>query len=465
MRVFVTGATGVIGRRAVALLVQAGHEVTGVARSPAKADQLRAAGAQPVEVDLFDAEGLRRAVEGHDAVVNLATHIPSVTKASSAKAWAENDRIRREASGLLVDAAIAAGASVFVQESLAFYYEDRGQDWIDENAPLVSNPLLDSVLVAEANVARFDAGPGRGVVLRFGRFYATDSDYTRWQLHAARVGVSMEIGAPDGYQPLIDVDDAAAAVVAALEAPGGTYNIVDDVPMTRRQIDGAVAALAGRRRLRRADRLSARTSMAEVFSRSNRVSNHRFRDAAGWRPSSPSAAEGMAKVAGELAAAPFRLAGITLVALAVLAISGLAVGVQALFFPTSFYEDFPFGRGWVALDPPYNEHLVRDVGGLNLGLAFVAGSAWITRRVSLARIAGIAWLLFAVPHAWYHLIHLDAATGADQVGIAVGTVLPALAAAIAAFWPSRPPLPAPTAGSEPVYADERALREAVPGGR
>jgi hypothetical protein len=319
--------------------------------------------------------------------------------------------------------------------------------------------------VAEANVARFDAGPGRGVVLRFGRFYATDSDYTRWQLQAARMGVSMEIGAPDGYQPLIDVDDAAAAVVAALEAPGGTYNIVDDVPMTRRQIDGAVAALAGRRRLRRADRLSARTSMAEVFSRSNRVSNHRFRDATGWRPTSPSAVEGVAKVAGEMAATPSRVAGITLVALAVLAISGLAVGVQAQFFPASFYDDFPFGRGWVALDPPYNEHLVRDVGGLNLGLAFVAGAAWLTRRVSLARIAGIAWLLFAVPHAWYHLVHLDAATGADRVGIAVGTVLPALAAAIAAFWPSRPPLPMPPAISEPVDADDRALSERVPGAR
>jgi nucleoside-diphosphate-sugar epimerase len=462
MRIFVTGATGVIGRRAVVKLVAAGHEVSGVARSAAKADELRRAGAAPVQVDLFDAEGLRRAVGGHDAVVNLATHIPPVTRAARASAWAENDRIRREASGLLIDAALAGGVHLFVQESLAFYYEDRGDEWIDDDTPLADLPLLESVRVAEANVARFDAAGGRGVVLRFGRFYAAESDYTRAQLKAGRVGVSFELGTPDGYQPLIDADDAASAVVAALGAPGGTYDVVDDAPMTRREVDGVVARIGGRRRLWRPDRFAARSSMAASFSRSNRVSNRRFAEVTGWRPRARSAAEGLPKVAGEISAAPHRPAAPALVALAILAVSGLVVGVHAQFFPVSFYEDFPFGRGWVAFDPPYNEHLVRDVGGLNLGLALVAGAAWVTRRLSLVRIAGLAWLLFAVPHAWYHLAHLSHVDGvADQIGVALGTVGPAVAAAIAAFWPARPPLPTPTAASGPAGADQRALSEAT----
>jgi nucleoside-diphosphate-sugar epimerase len=112
MRVFVAGATGVIGRRAVAQLIAAGHEVTGIARAPAKAAQLRRAGAVPVEVSLFDPAALTAAVAGHDAVVNLATKIPTLTQAARASAWDENNRIRIEGSRNLVDAALAAGVDV-----------------------------------------------------------------------------------------------------------------------------------------------------------------------------------------------------------------------------------------------------------------------------------------------------------------------------------------------------------------
>ncbi len=116
MRVFVAGATGVAGRRAVARLVAAGHQVTGIARSPEKASLLASLGARAVEVSLFDVGALRDAIGGHDAVVNLATKIPPLHRMSMTSAWAENERIRRVASGNLVDAAIAAGARVFVQE-------------------------------------------------------------------------------------------------------------------------------------------------------------------------------------------------------------------------------------------------------------------------------------------------------------------------------------------------------------
>ena len=76
-RVFVTGGTGVLGRRLVPRLVEAGHQVTAVARSPEKADALRAAGAAPITVDMFDRAALRVVLEGHDSVAQLATHIPT----------------------------------------------------------------------------------------------------------------------------------------------------------------------------------------------------------------------------------------------------------------------------------------------------------------------------------------------------------------------------------------------------
>ena len=111
MRVFVAGATGVVGRRAVPALVAAGHTVTAVVRSPAKAELARSMGAVPVEVDLSGPDALRAAVACHDAVCNLATHIPPLARGAEASAWDENTRIRTEASRNLVDAALAAGAA------------------------------------------------------------------------------------------------------------------------------------------------------------------------------------------------------------------------------------------------------------------------------------------------------------------------------------------------------------------
>jgi hypothetical protein len=100
-----------------------------------------------------------------------------------------------------------------------------------------------------------------------------------------------------------------------------------------------------------------------------------------------------------------------------LSLSGLLVGVWATLFPSSFYDDFPgLGRIWVAVDGPYNEHLVRDVGQLSLALALVSGVAAFTMVPVLVRVAAAAWLVNAVPHFVYHLRHLDAYDTFDQVG-------------------------------------------------
>lgn len=453
MKVFVAGATGVIGRRAVAELVAAGHDVTGVARSPEKAALLHSLGATPVTVDLFDAAAVREVVSGHDAVVNLATKIPPLTRMARPSAWEENSRIRREASRHLADAALAAGAAVYVQESLAFVYGDHGDEWIDEDEPLVDLPPTEPVLEAERQAARVTEGGGRGVVLRFGRFLAPDADHAEPTLRAARAGFYLEPGPQDVYLPSIHADDAARAVVAALDAPAGVYNVVDD-PLTRRDHRETVGRIVGHRLLappRWALRLTGPS--ARAFAQSQRPSNERFRRATGWVPRYPDAAAAWAAVTEAIERPPAKLTGKVRLALWVLVFVGLSTGVQALFTPQTFYDDFPFGRAWVAADGPFNEHLLRDFGAMNLALALVAGAALWTRRRELVRTAAGAWLAYSVPHFVYHAFHLDLYDAADAVGNMVALAVTVLVPAALLFLrvhrsPERAASPGP-AGTPP----------------
>ncbi|MGN6696150.1 MAG: hypothetical protein ACTHN0_18365 [Aquihabitans sp.] len=110
--------------------------------------------------------------------------------------------------------------------------------------------------------------------------------------------------------------------------------------------------------------------------------------------------------------------------LAYLTFAGLLVGVWAAGFPRSFADDFPgFGRVWIAVDGPFNEHLVRDVGQLSLALAVVSLAAAITMQRTLVRVAAIAWLVNAVPHLVYHLRHLGPLEPFDQIGEIVSLAL------------------------------------------
>lgn len=102
--------------------------------------------------------------------------------------------------------------------------------------------------------------------------------------------------------------------------------------------------------------------------------------------------------------------------LSLLAAGALVVGAWALLAPTSFYSDFPgFLRGWVALDGPYNEHLIRDVGALQLALALLSAVAAARAVPVLTRTAATAWLVWAVPHLAYHAAHLAPFAPLDAV--------------------------------------------------
>jgi len=223
MRVFLTGATGVVGRRLVPLLQNAGHEVMAAAavRSTVARAELTTKGVRAIEVNLFDSAAVSRAVAGQDVVVNLATHIPDPSRMFLPWAWRENDRLRRVASAILVDASLASTVGRFVQESFAPVYPDSGSEWIDERVSLSPVGFNRSILDAEASAEWFSQAGRAGVVLRFGGFYGHDAFQTTEMIKYTRKGWALLPGSPDAYISSLSHDDAATAVAAALTLPAG----------------------------------------------------------------------------------------------------------------------------------------------------------------------------------------------------------------------------------------------------
>lgn len=302
-RIFVTGATGVVGARAIPMLIRAGHAVTAIGRSPEKRRLLEASGARAVELDVFDRAAAARALAGHDVVINLATHMPPSTfRMMLPWSWRENDRVRRDGSAALVDAAVAAGVRRFIQESFAPVYRGDGADWIDESHPQQPARYNRTVLDAERSARRFTEQGGVGVVLRFAWFYGPDP-VLRDILRIVKMGWAPVPGAPDSYWPSVAHEDAARAVVAALGAAAGPYNVCDDEPLTRREFADVAAGAIGARRPKMIPGWLAAIggSSMELFARSLRMSNAKLRSATGWAPRWRSAREGLPAAARDLA--------------------------------------------------------------------------------------------------------------------------------------------------------------------
>jgi len=120
------------------------------------------------------------------------------------------------------------------------------------------------------------------------------------------------------------------------------------------------------------------------------------------------------------------------IGLAVLAIPAAIVGFWAAFAPRSLYDDFPgIGRTWIAPDGPYNQHLVRDVGELNLALVAITVIAMVTLTPMLVRAVLVGWVVYSLPHVIYHLRNMEPFSTSDQVSI-VGSLafVPILAVAL-----------------------------------
>ncbi len=299
MKVFVLGGTGAIGRCAVRALVASGHTVSALARSREGADRLKSQGATAVRLSLFDTIALGNAFQGFDAVVNLATAIPPTAKFMHRAAWEQNDRIRTEGSAAIADAALEAGVPRVVQESVIVLYRDGGETWIDEHWPTDNYALVASCHAAEASARRFSDAGGVGVVLRFGSLYGPGAAHSEETLALARRGIGIMAGPSQAYQSSIYVEDAGAAVVAALNVSAGVYNVVDDEPLTKRGYADATATAIGRRPwLRAPGRLAVLLGAnSTALTRSLRVSNSKLRNASGWNPRFRSANEGLQEMA------------------------------------------------------------------------------------------------------------------------------------------------------------------------
>ena len=194
MRLLITGGTGVLGRALRPLAEAAGHEL----EMPGHA-----------ELDLFDPSAVADAVRDADAVLHLATRIRTLDQISDREAWHENDRLRTDASRILVDAAIAADVEVYVQPTVTFVYPtDRN---VSEDTPVGKVlPILDSSLAAERETERFARAGRRGVVLRFGLL---DGPGTWYEQPMRDFGATLH------------VSDAGRALVSALSLPSGIYNV------------------------------------------------------------------------------------------------------------------------------------------------------------------------------------------------------------------------------------------------
>jgi len=125
--------------------------------------------------------------------------------------------------------------------------------------------------------------------------------------------------------------------------------------------------------------------------------------------------------------------GLLRVTLACLAVSALVIGVQATVAPHSFYTGFPGGRGWVELLPPYNEHLVRDVGGFYLAFGLLFAWAAVTLARSLIVPLCVTWSVAALLHGVFHALHLDGMSAGDAIA-EIGGLAAVLALPFLAIW-------------------------------
>jgi nucleoside-diphosphate-sugar epimerase len=304
MKVFVAGGTGVLGRPAVRALREAGHQVRATARGEEKARLVRSLGAEPVDVDLYDPAAVCRAIAGSDAVLRLTTKIASMMKMGKRGAWTETGRLRTVGARILADAAIKERVAIYGHESVVFVYADGGAAWLDEGARTDDGgtAILRATLEGEREAIRFTQAGGRGLVLRFGGFYGPDAPSTLETAQLARRRMLPQIGAGANYMSSINIPDAGRAVAAALNVPAGIYNVCDDTPVPFAEYLGAMGQALGVPPPRRLPAVLGRLLFGEVgrfFFRSLRVSNRRFKEAAGWAPEVKSVSEGWPRIAAE----------------------------------------------------------------------------------------------------------------------------------------------------------------------
>jgi 2-alkyl-3-oxoalkanoate reductase len=296
MRVFMSGATGVLGRRATKLLLANNYEVIGLSRSEANTEWLARHGVEPRQGDLFNLAQMCELTVDCDAILHLATAIPTKTRATLAD-WALNDRIRREGTRVLTEAALRHQCQVYLQQSVTFIYGDRNGEWVNEATPV--SPQLSAVLhsaVEMEQIIQTQATQNHlpAIILRFGMFYCHEAAHTQGMLAGVSKRAFPVIGSGTNYWNLIHVDDAAAAILNALDnyADGlsqRVFNVCDDEPVAYQELLTYLADTLGAKKPMRIPaflgRLALGSHTVDYLLASMRCQNQRIKTTLGWRPS------------------------------------------------------------------------------------------------------------------------------------------------------------------------------------
>ncbi|MEW4369801.1 NAD-dependent epimerase/dehydratase family protein [Paenibacillus kandeliae] len=225
MKIFVAGASGVIGRCLLPQLLQAGHEVIGMTRKEEQKQIIEQTGAKAIVADVFDAEQMAAILTDikPDVVIHQLT---ALSEGSSI----ENARIRIEGTRNLVDAVKQAKVQKMIAQSISWAYEPGATPAIEEtaldiDAPMPRHTTINGIVALEEAVKEIP----EYVILRYGTLYGPATWYDKNGATAEKVK-KQEVEATDGISSFVHVEDAAHAALLALDWSTGTYNIVDDEP-------------------------------------------------------------------------------------------------------------------------------------------------------------------------------------------------------------------------------------------
>jgi nucleoside-diphosphate-sugar epimerase len=316
MRIFVAGATGAVGRELVPALVAAGHSVTGMTRTAAKANAVKQLGAEPVVADGLDAPSVHAAVMSAkpDVVIDEMTDLAAVTDLRRFdRAFATTNQLRTQGTDFLLVAARDAGAKRFIAQSFCGWTYGSGggpvkteADALDPDPPQELRRTLEAIQHLERAVTASTAP--EGIVLRYGSFYGPDTGMLSSamidQVRHRRVPL---MGDGGGWWSFVHVEDAATATVAAVAhgRPGSIYNIVDDEPAQVREWLPVLAGILGAKPPFHVPawlgRLLAGEHMVSMMTQVRAGSNAKAKQELGWQPAYASWREGFAMVARQAA--------------------------------------------------------------------------------------------------------------------------------------------------------------------
>ncbi len=307
MRIFVTGATGVLGQHLVPALVAAGHEVTGTTRTPGKAGMLREAGAEPVVLDGLDRDAVIAAVQAAapEVIVHEMTALADMRSLRNLdKVFVTTNQLRTQGTDNLLAAAAQAGTRRFIAQSNTNATARSGGPVKTEDDPLDAQPVRSATGMVAAVEHVEHAVPleaPEGLVLRYGNFYGPGaSDAMLDMLRKRQFPV---IGGGAGIWSFIEISDAAAATVAAVgRGAPGVYNIVDDDPAPVAEWLPYLAKVAGAKPPLRLPawlgRLLAGDFVVAQMTAARGSSNEKAKKELGFQPRYPSWREGFRAWAG-----------------------------------------------------------------------------------------------------------------------------------------------------------------------